>query len=135
MRHGETCGVSCFCWLVMGKLTNLKPQLTSLRPSVAYMPQGRVESDRFRNAQHWRKWYGTKRWRQLRWSVLLRDLFTCQMCGMLEGRTSKLVADHKVPHRGDEGLFWDEGNLQTLCASCHSGAKQRAEQPGGGSDF
>jgi 5-methylcytosine-specific restriction protein A len=115
----------------VGKLTNLKPALATLRPSVAFMPQGQQETDRFRNAQHWRKWYSTKQWRQLRWSVLVRDRFTCAICGNLEAQTAKLVADHKQPHRGDERLFWDASNLQTLCASCHSGAKQRAEQAGG----
>lgn len=29
--------------------------------------------------------------------------------------------DHMVPHKGDQGLFWDErGNWQTLCRACHS---------------
>ena len=40
------------------------------------------------------------------------------------------VCDHIRPHRGNEALFWDQGNLQCLCAPCHSGEKQRAEQPG-----
>jgi 5-methylcytosine-specific restriction endonuclease McrA len=37
------------------------------------------------------------------------------------------VADHKVPHRGDAELFW-KGELQSLCAHCHSSAKQREEK-------
>ena len=36
------------------------------------------------------------------------------------------VADHCVPHRGDENLFWN-GELQSLCGPCHSAAKQRIE--------
>lgn len=28
--------------------------------------------------------------------------------------------DHIVPHHGDEALFWDPLNHQTLCVSCHS---------------
>ncbi|PZQ55562.1 MAG: hypothetical protein DI555_07950 [Novosphingobium pentaromativorans] len=57
-------------------------------------------------------------------------MFTCQWpgCGRLIGETSKLVADHKTPHRGDERLFWDEENLTTLCANCHSSKKQSAER-------
>lgn len=38
------------------------------------------------------------------------------------------VADHIIPHRGDKGLFM--GELQSLCVSCHSGAKQREEAAG-----
>lgn len=72
--------------------------------------------------------YSTARWRRLRWATLVRDLFTCQMCGRLEHDTSKLVADHKEPHRGREAMFWDEENIRTVCQSCHSGAKQKEEQ-------
>ncbi|WP_454000759.1 HNH endonuclease [Afipia felis] len=76
----------------------------------------------------WKAWYKTARWRALRLAIFLRDLFTCQKCGLVEGDTSKLVCDHKTPHRGDERLFWDEGNLQTLCKRCHNSVKQAEEQ-------
>lgn len=111
----------------MAKLTRLKPSLALLPSTVAYAPDTTKERDRFRDAQHWRKWYRTARWKKLRWATLTRDRFTCQRCGKLEGDTSKLVADHVLPHRGDEKLFWD-GDLTTLCATCHSGAKQREER-------
>lgn len=80
--------------------------------------------------QPWRAWYKTARWQKLRWSVLVRDLFTCQrpQCHRIEPNTSLLVADHKVAHRGDERLFWDETNLQCICKSCHDGDKQREER-------
>lgn len=77
----------------------------------------------------WRRWYNLARWRQLRLRIFIRDRFTCQCgCGQMEGNTSLLVADHKTPHRGDELLFWDEANIQTLRKSCHDAAKQKAEQ-------
>ena len=78
----------------------------------------------------WKRWYNTARWRALRLKIFLRDLFTCQMpgCGRLEGDTSLLVCDHIKPHRGNEALFWDEANLQTLCKPCHDKVKQREEQ-------
>ena len=28
--------------------------------------------------------------------------------------------DHVIPHRGDMSLFWNQGNWQALCQSCHS---------------
>ena len=40
----------------------------------------------------------------------------CQREGKLVKAT---VVDHKVPHRGDQKLFWDEKNWQPLCKSCH----------------
>jgi 5-methylcytosine-specific restriction protein A len=77
------------------------------------------------------KWYKTSQWQKLRWSVLLRDGFTCQCgCNRLEHDTSQLVADHKIPHRGDPALFWDASNLQTLTKHCHDSDKQRIEKGG-----
>jgi 5-methylcytosine-specific restriction protein A len=44
------------------------------------------------------------------------------------GRVAKAtVVDHVVPHNGDQGLFWDDGNWQALCATCHSMHKRRIE--------
>jgi hypothetical protein len=40
------------------------------------------------------------------------------------------VVDHKIPHRGNEVLFWDQGNWQTLCKLCHDSAKQIKENSG-----
>lgn len=76
----------------------------------------------------WRKWYKTARWQALRLSTFVRDLFTCQICGRLEGDTSKLVCDHKKPHRGSEQLFFNPLNLQTLCTHCHDTVKRQEEQ-------
>lgn len=81
-----------------------------------------------RDALPWRRWYKTARWQRLRWSVLVRDLFTCRRCGLVEADTSKLVADHRTPHRGNEMLFWDQGNIQCLCKTCHDTVKQAEEQ-------
>jgi 5-methylcytosine-specific restriction enzyme A len=51
------------------------------------------------------------------------------MCGKLQGDTSKLACDHKLPHKGDAALFWDEDNCQTLCADpCHNKHKQAQER-------
>lgn len=79
----------------------------------------------------WRRWYKTSRWQRMRDSVLQRDAYTCRRCGGLECDTSCLVADHVLPHRGDAVLFWDNGNLQTLCVACHSSVKQAEERAAG----
>lgn len=82
------------------------------------------------SAAPWRRWYKTARWRDLRLQTFARDMFTCQMvgCGRVVADTSQLVCDHRRPHRGDERLFWDQNNLQTLCKPCHDGPKQAEEQ-------
>ena len=74
-----------------------------------------------------KRWYKTARWQKLRWSVLVRDMFTCQSCGKIEHDTSKLHCDHIDPHRGDEAKFW-AGPFQTLCANCHNSMKQSQEK-------
>jgi len=118
----------------MGKLKTLPARLTSLPPVLSYLPsgeQGRTGCGRT-EASPWRAWYNTQRWRNLRLAIFKRDRFTCQWpgCGRIDGNTSRLIADHRKAHRGDAALFWDEGNLQTLCKPCHDGPKQRAEMGG-----
>lgn len=110
----------------MGKLRSLPNRLASLPSRLSsFQPgdQGR------RDAAPWRKWYNTTQWRRLRMEVLKRDCFTCQWpgCELMTGDTSQLVADHREPHRGEERLFWDPDNLQTLCKPCHDGPKAKAE--------
>jgi 5-methylcytosine-specific restriction endonuclease McrA len=38
-----------------------------------------------------------------------------------------VIVDHIVPHRGDQGLFWDTSNWQSLCKKCHDSVKQKEE--------
>lgn len=110
----------------MGRLVSLAPTVGRLASGVGALRDAHGHS---RVAEPWRRWYSLSRWRRLRWDVLVRDRFTCGCgCGRLEGDTSKLVADHIRPHRGEPALFWDPANLQTLTAACHSGAKQAAER-------
>ena len=64
--------------------------------------------------------YGTKRWRDLRMSQLMRHPF-CE-CGRIA-----MIAHHKMPHGGDAALFYDPSNLQSVCFSCH----EREHRKGG----
>ncbi|KFI34266.1 HNH endonuclease [Haematobacter missouriensis] len=116
----------------MGKLKQMPSKLTAAPSRLSSIGQGSErERSRMRDAAvHWRKWYKTARWKDLRWTVLERDLFTCRRCGHVEGDTRFLVADHRQPHRGDEALFWEPTNLQCLCKACHDGAKQSEERRG-----
>ena len=51
----------------------------------------------------------------------------CERQGIV---TAATVVDHIKEHKGDYGLFWDESNWQSLCASCHSGIKRTQEKHG-----
>ncbi|MVA98859.1 hypothetical protein GN330_16550 [Nitratireductor sp. CAU 1489] len=69
--------------------------------------------------------YKTARWIALRREVLVRDLFTCRMCGVLlsEGRQSprSAVVDHLEPAYLSPSLFFDQSNLWSVCKGCHDG--------------
>ena len=39
------------------------------------------------------------------------------------------VVDHIIPHNGDDGLFWDRDNWQSLCTQCHN--QKTAREDGG----
>jgi 5-methylcytosine-specific restriction enzyme A len=113
----------------MSKLRQLRGPLAVLKPRLGWLNDDKAAVSRARDRTiAWRAWYKTQDWRRLRWSVLVRDRFTCQMCGRLEADTSKLVGDHKVPHRGDRALFFDAANVQCLCKACHDSTKQRQER-------
>lgn len=110
----------------MARLKALAPQLPILAPSSA--PP--IAYEQKRQEWEWRSWYGTARWKKLRWEVLVRDFFTCQNpeCRKMVVDHSQLVADHITAHRGDEKLFWERSNLQTLCKECHDRVKQSEEK-------
>lgn len=61
--------------------------------------------------------YGSK-WRRLS-KQYLRKHPMCVSC-MAEGRfVPATVVDHRIPHRGDETLMWNQDNWQALCKPCH----------------
>lgn len=73
--------------------------------------------------------YDTVRWKRRR-ARQLRDEPLCRLCLALHNVvTGATVADHIEPHRGDPELFWN-GELQSLCDSCHSSLKQQQERSG-----
>jgi 5-methylcytosine-specific restriction endonuclease McrA len=110
----------------MGKLRNLSPLVGVLKPRLARLTDDEGHSP---VTEPWRKNYTLPRWRDLRLVIFTRDRFKCQMCGKVNGNMRELTCDHVEPHRGDEALFWDEANLQTLCTSpCHNQHKQALER-------
>jgi 5-methylcytosine-specific restriction protein A len=52
----------------------------------------------------------------------------CAMCARRGKVTPCQCVDHIIPHRGDQVLFWDEDNWQSLCNPCHNGPKRREEE-------
>ena len=82
---------------------------------------------RYDTNRPWRKLYGRKRWQALR-ELRLHEEPLCRICRERFNRiTPAIVCDHIKPHKGDEDLFHDYANTQSLCKQCHDQHKQRAE--------
>lgn len=59
------------------------------------------------------------RWRKAREAYLVSHPL-CEHCKQAGIITLATVVDHGTPHKGDEELFWDMDNWQSLCESCHN---------------
>lgn len=69
------------------------------------------------------------RWRKARAQFLqLHPL--CRYCEQMGKIQPAEVVDHRVPHKGDQALFWDHDNWQPLCKTCHDAVKQAEERNG-----
>jgi 5-methylcytosine-specific restriction protein A len=53
-------------------------------------------------------------------AAFLREQPWCVLCAAEGRREAAAVVDHIVPHLGDRVRFWERGNWQSLCRSCHS---------------
>lgn len=107
----------------MAKLQTLKscvPMLDTRRVQT-------IQADSWRTSDQTstQRGYGYK-WQKAR-AGFLRSHPLCVMCEAESRITVATVVDHKIPHRGDQALFWDKSNWQSLCATHHSRDKQREE--------
>ena len=75
-------------------------------------------------SQHERKPFATAKrtgaalYKTARWKRERADFLTANP--MCDCGAASTVADHRIPHRGAEALFWDQGNWQPLCRRCHN---------------
>lgn len=74
--------------------------------------------------------YNTAAWKRRRAAQLGAEPL-CRMHLALGQTVAATVADHVQPHRGDHELFF-HGQLQSLCAPCHSAHKQAQEHSASG---
>ena len=70
----------------------------------------------------WRKLYGTARWQRIRKAQLDAEPL-CARCLAMEVVEPATVVHHKVPHKGDETLFW-QGPFESLCKPHHDSEAQ-----------
>ena len=111
----------------MSKLPMIKPRVQTLALSkVRMLP-------RPSRGSHSGQGLYTYRWKQAR-LAFLRAHPLCQCPDCDEGRKRVMpasVVDHRIPHRGDERLFWSESNWTAMAKQCHD-AKTAREDSGFG---
>ena len=107
------------------------PRLKTLKPRVQTLKTERITT----SADSWRsgrttaeRGYGG-RWQRAR-VRFLRNNPICAYCEHEDRVTEASVVDHKIPHRGNQQLFWDESNWQSLCKPCHDSVKKTEESAG-----
>ena len=86
----------------------------------------RKQSDDRRGTSSSRGYGG--RWQKARGTFLRRSplCVECEKQGLCVAAT---IVDHIIPHKGDQDLFWDTSNWQSLCQPHHD--KKTATEDGG----
>lgn len=118
------------------RLSTLGKRIGKMPPRIGQAEGDRAGQDRQREQiNRWRKWYRTPRWSALRLDVLKRDGWRCVHTGApLTGKgndPSAPVIHHKEPHKGDERLFWDAGNLEAVSKAWHDSQGQKSDKSKG----
>ena len=97
---------------VCGALTNNKERYCD-----AHLKQRQQQTDERRGTPTERGY--DSRWQKAR-LLYLSEHPLCVMCLAHDTVTAGTTVDHVIPHKGNQELFWNESNWQTLCTSCHS---------------
>lgn len=61
-------------------------------------------------------------------AIFKREHPLCLGCSAIDETKPTFLIDHAIPHRGDQRLFWDQGNWQSACEWHGNAVKQRLEQ-------
>jgi 5-methylcytosine-specific restriction protein A len=104
------------------------PALVRGKPSTCAAHTRAREQQRGHSAERgygWRWRKASERYRRL------HPLCECDECKALGRVRASEVVDHRIPHRGDDALLWDESNWQAMAKRCHD-AKTAREDGGFG---
>ena len=86
------------------------------RPKAHRPSHWRPPADRRELNSHERGY--TTAWGKAR-AAYLRQNPLCAICLAADILTPATVVDHKIDHKGNQELFWDLSNWQSLCKHCH----------------
>ena len=67
--------------------------------------------------------YSSKKWRETRDLIKIRDRMTCRKCGQVI--TGRYIVDHikevNILNKNNWDIAYNPDNLQLLCQKCHNG--------------
>ncbi|MFZ6801939.1 HNH endonuclease [Undibacterium sp. Di24W] len=92
----------------------------------AHIKQQRKRTDDRRGSAADRGYGG--RWQKARLTFLSRKPL-CVECAKADRVELATIVDHVIPHKGDQDLFWDTSNWQSLCKKHHD--QKTAREDGG----
>ena len=98
----------------MAKIPSLKSRLTPVDSRKASSLSDANGGD------SWGSGRGGRPWRRKRESILIRDNYTCRVCGLT---TKDLEVDHII--NVAQGGTDDDSNLQAVCIPCHKAKTAR----------
>jgi 5-methylcytosine-specific restriction protein A len=106
------------------------PNLPPLHRPKHLGPRKQAEAQRQRSLAE-RRGTKTERGYNSRWeraSKRHRREHPLCVCCKANSRTREAhLVDHIIPHKGDDALFWDPANWQSLCNWCHEHIKKQLE--------
>jgi 5-methylcytosine-specific restriction enzyme A len=94
------------------------PRLTTGGYCEEHAKERQRQYDRERYHDEARQWYFSPRWRRAS-KAYLDEHPLCEPCLKLGIEHAAQVVDHKMPHKGNYDLFWDESNWQSMAKRCH----------------
>lgn len=79
----------------------------------------KIGNKRYKSSSY--KWlYHTSKWAKIRHLFLMEHpLCECEYCIKNKTYWTANVVHHKIPHKGNEILFWDEANFMAMNKHCH----------------
>jgi len=112
-----------------------QPRIQSLKPVIGMLKIGPAVMESLpQDPTSWRanKTSSTQRGYGYRWK-LARDAYLkahpiCVMCEEKGLIVAANVVDHRIAHRGDQRLFWDRLNWQSLCKPHHDSHAQKRDR-------
>lgn len=100
--------------------------MSSGRSTSSAAASSRRSDRRSEAAKAWRRLYKDPRWKAARETQLQKQPL-CEECLQGGRRVGANTVNHRIPHKGDEGLFFDPANHQSVCKPHHDGPIQKAE--------